>query len=181
MEEVWKPVKGFEGLYEISSYGRVKSLVVWCGNATIDQYKKREYILKPILGTNGYYYVNLCKDKKRYIRRPHRLVAEAFLDNPNNYYAVNHIDGNKINNRAQNLEWCSLKQNNQHAFRTGLMDRLKKPVEKIDKNGNVICSYDSESDAARIEQIDVRNISACITGKRKTAGGFYWRLKDEKV
>ncbi len=180
MKEVWKPVKGFEGLYEISNIGRVKSLVVWCGNGTIDQYKRRDYILTPILGTNGYYYVNLCKDKKRYVRRPHRMVAESFIENPDGLYAVNHIDGNKLNNSVENLEWCTLAHNTIHAFKTGLMDSLKKPVEKVDPNGVVIAYYESEAEAARQEGIRTQNISACVTGKIKSYRGYQWRCANEQ-
>lgn len=89
--EAWKPIKDYEGLYEVSNLGRVKST---------------RKILKPRDTPNGYYHVGLYKDKKRTEHYIHRLVAQAFLDNANGYREVNHIDENKKNNKVSNLEWC---------------------------------------------------------------------------
>lgn len=99
MKEIWKPIKDYEGLYEISNYGRVKSF-----------YKDKTKILKKGI-RNTYEIIQLSKNKKRKSFQIHRLVAEAFLDNPNNYEIVNHKDFNRINNRVDNLEWCNQKYN----------------------------------------------------------------------
>jgi len=103
-KQVWKDIQGFEGLYEVSNYGNVRSL----------KFGKIKY-LKPAKNQKGYYFVQLCKNgqKKNFI--VHRLVANAFIDNPNNYPQINHIDENKLNNRASNLEWCDNRYNTRYS------------------------------------------------------------------
>ena len=109
MEEIWKPIEGYEGLYEVSSYGRIKSLERYrSNNGGIQLIKER--IMKP-LDYNGYKNVLLWKNgskKKEYV---HRLVAKAFLSNPDNLKEVNHKDENPSNNMVENLEWCSHRYN----------------------------------------------------------------------
>lgn len=110
MIEEWKPVVGYEGLYEVSSLGRVRSL---------DRYVKNNYsywlrkgkVLSPEKNKDGYLLVSLCCNGKRYLRTVHRLVAEAFIPNPDNLPEVNHINEDKSNNRVENLEWCTRKYN----------------------------------------------------------------------
>ena len=114
--EVFKPIKGYEGLYEISNHGRVKSLPKIIGRRM-----KPETILKPKMA-HGYVLVTLCKDAKQFNASVHRLVAEAFIPNPNNKPEVNHIDGCRSNNDISNLEWCTSSENKIHAYRTGLKD-----------------------------------------------------------
>ena len=101
MKEIWKDIKGYEGKYQISNLGKVKSLI---GNSKI---------LKPEIRT-GYYSVSLMKNKKKHYYRIHRLVAEAFIPNPNNLPMVNHKDEDKLNNIASNLEWCDNTYNSQY-------------------------------------------------------------------
>lgn len=120
MEE-WRDIKGYEGLYKISNIGRVKSYQTFGNNQKIG----REHFITPTLTTNGYYRVELIKDNQRKTHRIHRLVAFAFLPNPENKPYINHIDGNRLNNHITNLEWCTQKENNEHAIRTGLR-KLKK-------------------------------------------------------
>lgn len=110
MREEWKPIEGFEGLYEISSYGRVKSFNVSSSGK----------ILRPSPDSGGYLRTSLTKDGKRKYVNVHRLVANAFLPRIDGKTCVNHIDGNKANNRLDNLEWCTYSENIQHAFRIGL-------------------------------------------------------------
>ena len=121
--EIWKSIKGFEGKYEISNLGRVKSLTRAVTPTSPYQKSKtiKERILKLITQNPGYYNVSL--EGKKYL--VHRLVAEVFIDNPKNYDCVNHVDGNKKNNIPQNLEWCNKYINNIHAFNTGLMSATK--------------------------------------------------------
>ena len=107
MIEEWKDVKGYEGLYMISNLGRIKSLQ-GC------KYRKQERILKQYKKTGGYYQVSLSKNHKSKWFTVHRLVAINFIDNPNNYPQINHIDENKSNNSASNLEWCTAKYNNNY-------------------------------------------------------------------
>ena len=102
-DEIWKPIKGYEGLYDVSSWGRIRSLNYYC--------KGKREILKLSAKPNTYIKVGLRKDGTVRYYRVHRLVAEAFLPNPLNLPQVNHIDGNKQNNAINNIEWCSPKQN----------------------------------------------------------------------
>ena len=125
MTEVWKDIKGYEGLYQISSYGRVKSLISWNGH----KYIKKTKIIngweqKP--NKNGKYSrmkISLRKNKGKNDVMVHRLVAEAFIPNPENKPLINHIDGNPLNNHYTNLEWCTQKENVNHAINTGLYIR----------------------------------------------------------
>lgn len=119
-KEEWKPIKGYEGLYEISNFGRVKSLVGWNGH----KYVKREKILAPYKQqTNPNYsrsVVKLKKNGKGKEFKVHRLVAKAFIPNPKNYKVINHKDGNPLNNKVNNLEWCTQKMNIKHALENEL-------------------------------------------------------------
>lgn len=126
MEEVWKDIKGFERLYQISNLGRVKSLPKWMGS-----YYSKERILKNKLDRYGYHKVTLCNGEQiRKYTTVHRLVAEAFIPNSNNLSTVNHKDGNKLNNTVSNLEWASNKENIDHAWKNGLKE-LTRDVASI--------------------------------------------------
>ena len=116
MIEIWKPVKEFEGLYEVSNLGQVRSL----------NYKRTKgtKILKLVIDKDGYLRVNLYKNGKQYNKKVHRLVTAAFIPNPEGKTEVNHIDGNKTNNRVENLEWVTHSENIQHAWESGLCEPL---------------------------------------------------------
>jgi hypothetical protein len=116
MEEIWKDVIGYEGFYQVSNLGRVRSF---------DRLVKRNRhikgrIHKLTLHSDGYYIATLYKENKEKKYKAHRLVAMAFVQNPNNKPFINHKDGNKLNNLPENLEWCTIVENNKHAFDTGL-------------------------------------------------------------
>lgn len=125
MEE-WKNIKCYEGLYQVSNLGRIKSL-----SRTVHQYnymaKKdikitfKEKIRKPRMSKDGYYIINLNKDGKMTTYRVHRLVGEQFIENKENKPYINHKDGNKLNNNVDNLEWCTAKENSIHGWKIGLM------------------------------------------------------------
>lgn len=188
MQEIWKDIKGYEGLYQISNLGRVKSLRKWIRG--YNGYKNEERILKPYIHHGpDYYVVTLCKNKNKKMHLLHRLIAKAFIPNPNNYPQINHIDGNKQNNNITNLEWCTQSQNTKHAFKMGLekpnrymlykKDRISplcKKVIQYDKNGNIITKFKSCAEATRITKIN--HISDCCRGKVKTAGGFIWKYSE---
>lgn len=120
----WKPIKNYEGLYEISNTGLVKSL-----------HWGKEKILKNVIRSNNYqyYFVGLLKDKNRKYFAVHRLVAQAFIKNPNNYEQIDHIDGNKLNNNVDNLEWVTPKENTQRAWKNGLAKYTDERKEKLSK------------------------------------------------
>src|ERR1700721_2323242 len=114
--EIWKPIKGYDGLYEVSNFGRVKSLARKMIKGKNIFYSK-ERILKHQKMITGYYLIILSLDKITKGFLIHRLVGNAFIENPNNHLIINHIDGIKTNNYYKNLEWCSQKYNNHHAIR----------------------------------------------------------------
>ena len=122
MQELFKDIKGYEGLYQISNLGDVK---------TIYKYRPSRN-LKPVI-RKGYYTVTLCKDGNIKIHSVHRLLAEAFIDNPDNLPVINHKDGNRLNNSINNLEWCTQKENIRHAFKTGLVNRKPLTSEQKEK------------------------------------------------
>jgi len=133
-EEIWKPIKGFEDRYQISNYGNVESLT-----REVTEYRRtyirKGKILNKYYDKEGYYKVKLYKGDATFRNAPvHRLIAETFLDNSNNYKEVNHKDGNPNNNYIDNLEWCSKNQNVKHAYDTGL-----KKLENYTGEGNA-CS-----------------------------------------
>jgi len=114
--EIWKDIEGYENKYQVSNLGNVKSLETWAG----DRYIRREKILKNNLCGNGYYYVCLSKNGKVKKYKVNRLVAQAFIPNIDNKPFTNHIDGNKLNNCVDNLEWCTQSENMKHASMMGL-------------------------------------------------------------
>lgn len=123
MEEIFKDVKGYEGYYEVSNYGNVRST----------SYKGTK-ILKPAKTRNGYLNVVFCIKQCKVHKFIHRLVADAFIDNPNHLEQVNHINGNKEDNRVSNLEWCTQEYNNQHAYNNNLLNRYEdRPEAKLTK------------------------------------------------
>lgn len=181
MEEIWKDIDGYEGLYQVSNLGRIKSLYrITC----IDRHIP-EKILRPAL-SRGYLGVALHKNMKQKTFTIHRLVAIAFLPKIENKTHVNHKDGNKLNNNVENLEWCSQLENNRHCFdvlgkmswRMGMSIKPinAKQIIQIDKiTNNEICKYESLMDAERKTGIQFKNIHKVCNNKRKTAGGFKWR------
>ena len=175
----WKDIKGYEGLYQVSNLGEVKSL----------NYKGtgKEKILIPYTTKKGYKRIGLCKGGKQKQKQIHRLVAIAFIPNINNYPQVNHIDENKANNCAWNLEWCDNKYNANYGHRN---NNIKENHGRIRK---VICIntgkiFNSAKEAAYfINQINGGHIIDCCKGKRKTTGKdpitkepLKWRYYDKE-
>ena len=128
MKEIWKDIPNYEGLYQVSNLGRVKSLKrkKYDINSKKIIFVGKDIILKNIINEKGYFKVCLRSNYKNKFYKIHRLVAQAFIPNPNEYIEVNHIDGNKQNNCINNLEWCSHKHNMKEAYRLGL---VKPPIK----------------------------------------------------
>ena len=173
-KEIWKDIEGYEGYYMVSNMGNVKSLerTVWYNGG---HYKKSERILKADKEGSGYYQVWLCKDGKRDRYKVHRLVAQAFIPNPNNLPFINHRDENKQNNCMENLEWCSRSYNNTYNGRAKKVGKKNsKPVYSISKESGLVTYWESAKEAERILGISSSHICSCCKGKLNSCGGFYW-------
>lgn len=173
--EIWKEVEEYEGLYEVSNFGRVKSLARFAKHSVKGKRKVNETILKNVKDKNGYQLVNLHRNGKMKTVKVHRLVALAFIPNPKNKPQVNHKDGVKSNNFWWNLEWATLSENRQHAYDTGLQnsDHCKKKVAQI-KDGKILKVWESLQVAGEQLGIQKTGISACCRGRYKISGGFNW-------
>ena len=171
--EIWKDIDGYEGLYQVSNLGNVKSFP---RNGTI----KQERILKQTKDGNGYLTIGLHKNNKSKKVCVHWLVANAFIENKNNFHVINHIDGNKENNRVDNLEFCTQSYNVKEAIRLGLQKPYnEKAILQYDKYMNFIKEWKSACEVQRVLNIYQTNISKCCLKLRKTAGGFIWKFKEE--
>ena len=184
--EIWKDIEGYEGLYQVSNMGRVKSLerTVWDKGGFYKTVAER--ILKVGKGGKGYSQVILCKEGKGKSYKIHRLVASAFCENPSGYNEVNHKDENKENNRADNLEWCSRSYNcsyNDRAKKAGKKLRnnpnQSKPILGVDKVTGLILEFPSINEAVRQLRIKQSHIWECCNGRRNSAGGFYWLYAEQ--
>ena len=158
-----KDIKNYEGLYAVTPEGEVYS------------YKSKKF-LKPGVNHKGYLFVNLCKNGKVKCCRVHRLIAMAYLPNPENLPQVNHKDENKTNNCLQNLEWCDNKYNHNYGTINERISNSKKiPILQYDLDGNFIREWRSTTDAVKELK---GHIYECLKGKQKTACGFVWKYKD---
>ena len=200
MEEIWKDIQGYEGLYRVSNLGRVKSF-----------HKAKEHILSPGKDKDGYFQVQLYKNGINKMRKVHRLVAQAFISNPNNLPQINHKDENKQNNNVDNLEWCTNEYNHNYGTavkraaekRRGWIGLVgeKNPMygrtgEKNPVSRKVICLnnlkiFNSIKEAS--EYANVTNIRSCLCGKSNYCGKIdniklvweyydnYLKMTDEEI
>lgn len=170
--EIWLPIEGFEGLYEVSNLGRVKSLR--------DNKTRKEKILRQGKRKDGYLIVTLWKEGKVKICYVHRLVAKAFIQNPNGYRCVNHKDECKTNNCVNNLEWCTQKYNNIYGSRlkkvseklTNRQDQSKR-VYQYSKDGVLVGIWQSTNEAGR-NGFNQGHVASCCNGDRKQHRGYIW-------
>ena len=167
-EEIWCTINGYEGQYQVSDQGRVRSM-------KFGKYR----ILKPGRMTNGYLQVHLCKNGEKKMYLVHRLVAKTFIPNPYNLQEVNHKDENKTNNFVQNLEWCDRKSNCNYGTRNKrISDKCSKMVLQYEKSGEFVKEWKSARDVQRNLGYAYQHISNCCTGRYKSAYNFIWKFKD---
>lgn len=182
MTEIWKDIEGYENLYQVSSEGRIKSL----------NYLKtgKEKILKGGKYGSGYLKVKLFKDGKGKNYAIHRLVAQAFIENPENKPCIDHINTDKTDNRVKNLRWVnqkenmnnplsSIKQHNRFYGKIGYKMPASKTVVQLDKNGEIIKLWLCAMDAVREGNFTQEHISSCCRGKIKSHKGYRWQYLED--
>lgn len=181
--EIWKDVVGYEGLYKVSNYGRLKS---FSKRSRLPNKKLVSVPCERILllkDTNGYCKITICKEGKMLHTNVHRLEALAFIPNPENKPCIDHIDGNRKNNCLCNLRWCTVKENMNNPItvqrisegKVGALHPKSKKVMQIDMNGNVVKIWGSIRDAEREGGFRSSSISECCNGKEKSHYGYIWR------
>lgn len=165
VEKEWRTVIECDK-YEVNQFGEIR-------------HKKRKQILKPRPNRSGYEYVNFSINGQHKNFAIHRIVANAFIPNPNGYIEVNHKDYNKSNNCVDNLEWITSSNNKNHAYKK-IKNRITrgKEVEQYTKTGEYVKTYDTVSDAAKAMGCCVSAISNCCLGRTKTSMGFQWRFSE---
>lgn len=188
--EVWKDIKGFEGFYQISNYGNIKSLertFEYIGKNQFGEFKTikkhKEMIIKQTINRSGYYQVCLHKNNKKKNMLVHRLIAEAFIDNPDNKPTINHIDGNTLNNSLDNLEWATMLEQQIHrvyylGHKSVISDKCReKQIQlhkrKVKRSDGII--FDSIKEASNGNENYRKQINKCVRGHQKTAGGYSWQ------
>ena len=182
--EIWKEMPDYEGLYQISNRGRIKSVSRIKNAGSKFKYVSKEKLLKQQITKDGYLSVFLCKNGERKCLSVHRLVAIAFIPNDGKLSDVNHKDENKLNNSVDNLEWCSKEYNTKYGTRT---QRTSKRIKQVSLDGEYLKTYNSVKEASRMTGIGSSNIHNCAIGKVlikrgkeytcRSAGGYLWEYE----
>lgn len=189
--ELWQDISGYDGIYAISNFGRIKSVERLVSRRTSEMIV-RERIRKLNTGRNGYAVVSLYNNGIGKAYLVHRLVASAFIKNPENKREVNHIDCNKLNNFVDNLEWATPSENTKHAYDNGLIvvpnngkfgfdNSLGKRITQMTADGKVVNKYGSMCEAERNTGIFQANISKVCSGERSMAGGYMWSYSSDNT
>ena len=175
-KEIWRDITGYEGYYQVSSEGRVKSLKRTFIDKSGRKRTVKERILKPAFDGWGYLIVTLCAGGKRKNLMVHRLVCEAFNDNRDEKPEVNHINEIKTDNRACNLEWCTRRENLNHGTRSERSAKtLSKPICQYTLDEKIVKTWASLTEVKRQTGFGQSHISQVANGKRKQAYGFIWK------
>ena len=176
-KEIWKDIKGYEGYYQVSNLGKVRSLDRFINGNNCKRLKKGK-ILKPFVNNRGYELVILSLRQKTKHFQIHRLVAETFIPNPDNLPCVNHKDENPKNNKIDNLEWCTVKYNiNYGTAIKRRVEKRSKPIIQYDKNFNIVAEWKSCTEPPK-EKYDYSAITKCCKNIYKTHKGYIWRYKE---
>ena len=190
MQEIWKDIPIYKGTYQASNLGNIRSLYRTITYKTNDGNVHHKFckgkLLKQRISNTGYFRTPINFNGFKRDISTHRLIAITFLENPNNFPQVNHIDGNRLNNKVENLEWVSMSENVIHAYKTGLnyglRDELsphKKAVIQLDKYGKFIKRWCSATQAARELGCHKQGIYQVCIHKKKTCCGYIWKYEDE--
>ena len=170
-EEIFKDIEGFEGIYKISNFGNC---------LRYNKKEKRFIPKKPVICTNGYIEFQLSKKGKRFCKLAHRLVAEAFIPNPENKPQINHKDENIQNNKFDNLEWVTAKENANYGTRNErFAEKLSTPIVQLSIDGEFIRRWKSSEEASRELGIRGENFTRCCRHKRKTSLNCIWMYETE--
>lgn len=179
--EVWKDIEGYEG-YQVSNLGNARSLDRMVGGPFGSKRFAKGRILKLHCQKTGYLTIDLCNEGKKPIKRPiHRLVAEAFIPNPNNLPMINHRNEVKTDNRVENLEWCDAKYNNNYGTVkeriaiTNTNGKKSKRVLQYTKDGKFIKEWPSVGEVTRQTGYSQGTVSKCCRGEQKIYKGYIWR------
>lgn len=195
MDEIWKDVVGYEDLYKVSNLGNISGKDRICFNEGRNfEFHKKEKLLSQCDCSSGYKSVLLFNNGKRKLTLAHRIIAQAFIPNPEHKLYVNHIDGDKYNNIVSNLEWVTASENQLHAFKIGIKkptntnrfgseNTNSKPIYQYKMNGEFVKYFGSIIDASRETGINKSGISSCASFRYKNshAGGFLWRYEKDKI
>ena len=181
MKEIWKDIKEFEKFYQVSNLGRVRGLDRIVINKLGHKIKRKGQIMKQILDIHGYPVVHLRKEGISKYFKVHRLVAIAFIPNPNNLPMINHKDENPLNSNVNNLEWCDCKYNNNYGDRNLKLSCTKsKPIYQYSLDGKLLKKFDRISEISKLG-FNVYGVLHCCEGYSKTSQGFIWDRENKQI